>query len=71
LILRIDEPGPMGSVEKFGVRACPGSMQTRGAGGGTTSAKSGTGSTGRRVASSRDRFELDIPAARLLLSASL
>src|SRR5436190_21573738 len=24
------EPGPMGSVERFGVEACPGSMQMRG-----------------------------------------
>jgi hypothetical protein len=45
LILRIDEPGPIGSVERFGVRACPGSMHTRGAGTGVASTESRIGIT--------------------------
>jgi hypothetical protein len=43
--LRIEEPGPIGSVERFGVRACPGSMQTRGAGAGVASTERKTGIT--------------------------
>src|SRR6266550_1193624 len=56
------EPGPMGSVERFGVEACPGSMQMSGG------VEAGVGE--RNTAATEKRPAMNIIAASLTGSAA-